>query len=699
MPHGSSGRFGFVRAVAFVSLVLLAAGDLQPAHGALKIRKGDLVDVQVRGKWQEVKVIDLNRREVLVEYEFAGRPRRATFKRSAIRQKYEIGALSKLRAWFDAKGTRMYSAVLISSDGTNVTLRKEDLSETKVPIKELRDSDQALVERLTKAGSAGSGGVPMAPADIAVQPRFPDAVPQPNHFFSSRKAITPDPLVNTLEIKQGGTAFAKKEIFEDIAAVIPVGGPESLVLAATRSSFEKPGRLIWISTANNVAKQQQILPGMEVVLDYHLSTNRLLTQATRGVGSSKKSTLTLWEVRPTDVTIRPIIRWDVTSSSWSSAPGNLWGRIVDGDIVVHRAQKSQFVGWDTANKKVKYKIVQESFFEQNVAVSPGGKQLFVSNDKSMRVFDTRTGELLSTMPAPEGVTGIAISKDGVRAATLGRNKLTVWDLTSATAKPQVYQAESIGSPFGSQISWIGEDRLLASRNTTGMSLFSLKHKLTLWTYETEKANIAERGKRAREVVANHLVYAASVREGTTSGFAVGAASLPGPKVDELTANLDPDSLMLMKPGSEVRLEVSTGQYDAQVRAAMVKAIAATGWKQSASASVTLKAVMRRGKSQTVTYSFSGRNMPDQTVTTTPHIAEVKLMVGDVVAWQSGNSNGGAPGMIMLREGQSAQAEVNQYSKPNPGFFGTVKIPVRISDPAKRNGLGTTKVTNRGLVVE
>jgi hypothetical protein len=53
----------------------------------------------------------------------------------------------------------------------------------------------------------------------------------------------------------------------------------------------------------------------------------------------------------------------------------------------------------------------------------------------------------------------------------------------------------------------------------------------------------------------------------------------------------------------------------------------------------------------------------------------------------------------LREGQTAQSEVSKWQNPNPGFFDQVAIPARILDPAKKNGLGTTEVTNRGLVAK
>jgi hypothetical protein len=104
--------------------------------------------------------------------------------------------------------------------------------------------------------------------------------------------------------------------------------------------------------------------------------------------------------------------------------------------------------------------------------------------------------------------------------------------------------------------------------------------------------------------------------------------------------------------------------------------------------------MSRGKTQTTTYrSFATGG--EQSVSVTPFISSLVLKVGENVAWQSGTSSG-LPMMMRLEPGQTAQGEVNKYQRPNPQFFEQVEIPSEVSDPTKREGLGATKVTTRGL---
>jgi hypothetical protein len=142
-----------------------------------------------------------------------------------------------------------------------------------------------------------------------------------------------------------------------------------------------------------------------------------------------------------------------------------------------------------------------------------------------------------------------------------------------------------------------------------------------------------------------------------------------------------------------------------VQAALDAKIRANGWTPSPASNVVLIAEMKRGDQQTVTYQFrnfgigmgNGNQQAPQTVSVTPYVSSLRLMIGDKVAWQSGTSSG-APGVIMLKEGQTAQGEVDKWQHPNPEFFDKVVIPAKILDPTKRTGLGTTQVTNRGLIV-
>jgi len=695
-----------IRAKRFArtAVVLLAISSiLHPAVAlaADSFRAGDAVEVFFLGKWRPAVVVNYRSGMVLAEYEFAGGPKRNAFKQNEVRLAYEADALSKPRFWRDASGTFRQRAVLLSIDGDKVTLRKPDMAEVQVPITALCDSDQRFIQRLEKEAGPG-GGKPPQPPPIEQFTVAQDGGTAAFGGGSGRAALTPDPVPAYLTMKHGGVGFVMEDFWDRIGAVLPIGGPDGWLLAAVEHqspSEPLPTRLLWTSLERQQIEGRQLLPPGEVVLDYHPPSHRLLTYATVETPENRwgKSVLTLWEVLPTDKQVKPVVRWNAEPSE--RRPGEPWARLIDGNAVVQRWTDHDFVVWDTSGKRMRYRTNQESFFAPAPTLSGGRKYLFMPEDKQVRILEIATGRLVSTLPVDDGAAAVAASEDGRWAAVLGRGTLTVWDLTSADAAPNRYQAEAIGTPFSATLNWVGNRRVMASSGHGGLVLFSLEHKLALWNYQFDMDAVREaKGRRVREIIAGHLVYAASVSAGGQRGLAVGAVQLPGPKVDEAAAALDPESLMIIKPGTAVRLDVRAGGDSARVQAALEREIQANGWTLSGSASIVVVAEMKIGDMQQVTYrSLGGRGMGgEETVSITPHISQVRIEVGSNVAWQAGTSTG-APPMMRLQEGETVQGEVNRWQRPNVDFFEKIDIPEKLLDPTKRNGIGTTQVTNRGLI--
>jgi hypothetical protein len=678
------------RGVLGCLLALLLGMWFQPvawSQSSSRFEEGDEVIANFLGEWRPAKVIQAARNEVLAEVEFAGATQRRTFKIEDVRFPHEADAIYATRQWSDAGGMFRVKAALLALDDTTVTLRKPDMKEIQVPIDKLSERDQQFVKRLRKELG------PIAPRGPQVT-EFSTDLPAASYDERGNKpnALTPDPVPAYETLVQGGYAFPTAGIHDRLGAVLPLGGAGSLVLAAVESGLgDSPTRLLWANLEKQELEGQQLLPAGEVVFDYHPPTHRLLTfQNDRELGQVMQ--LTIWQLLPAAKTVVPVIRWQAPAK-WVHEP---WGRLVDGNIVLHRTDAQEYVGWDVTARRARYRINQESFFHPLPVLSGGRKQLYVCEDKQVRVYDAVTGQLLSTLPAPNGSSGVAITRDGRRAAVLNRNTLAVWDLTNPDSGPDEYQAEAIGTPFTANVDWVGNDRLMADNGIRGNILFGLKERMALWKYEFDSDAVrADSGRRLRAVVDGHLVYAASLRSGAQQGLAVGAVKLPGPKVEEAVAALDRESLLVMKAGSPVRLVVQVDpQYQAQVTAALQRKVAENQWTISPTAAAVLTATMSRGKTQTTTYrNFS--TGAEQSATVTPFISSLILNVGDNVAWQSGTSSG-LPPMMRLGPGQSAQAEAAKYQQPNPQFFEQVEIPQQVADPTKREGLGMTRVTTRGL---
>jgi len=673
------------------------------ATAAERYKEGDKIEVIHLGEWRPGTVVKTNQRgDVLATFEFAGTQQQRPFKAADVRYAYESGAVARARIWADAKGEFREKAALIDLDDETIRLRKPDKTEVELPIATLSAADQRFLDKLRKESGGGLAKPPKRPdVDDFGDAAATSIVTIPK--LGPPAALVLDPLPAALKFAQGGVGFPVEDFFDRLGAVLPIGGKDVWVLAAVENEApgkEIPTRLLWASLARQKIEGRQILPADERVLDYHSPSHRLLTfSKVADEGSEEVATLTLWEVLPTDAKPKPVIRWNADSGE--GGRHEPWGRIIDGDVVVQRFGKHDYVGWDVSAKEARYRVVQQAFFAPAATLSPGRRYLFLPDDSGVRVFDAATGDQVTALPVDGGVAGVAVSEDGRRAAVLGPTALRIWDLTDLSAAPEVVQAETIGTALPRQLSWVGNERLLANAGHRDEVLFSLKRKLSLWRYEYDVSAIpASAGHRVHEIVDEHLVYGASLRDGGKAGLAVGAVKLPGPRVDEMEESVDPESLLVAKPGTAVRLKVTAGEHDDRVRKALEEKIQANGWVIDPTASAEVVAEMTRGEQQTVTYRVVaiGRPQSMQTVTVEPYLASVRLMIGPQVAWRAVSSSG-VPSQMMLEEGQTVQGEVDRCQRPNPGFFETVTIPPKVIDPAKRDGLGTTKVTSRGLVVE
>jgi hypothetical protein len=698
---------------AVTVLAVILSLFARPAPAADDYKPGDLIEVFFLNSWTPAVVIETDKRgKVLAEYEFAGGPKREVFLPETVRGAYESGAILRGRLWTDPSGKFKTKAALLSvNDDDSITIRKQDMTELKMPLANLSEADKAFIKKLKKeAGLKVMAGPEPPPLEDFGGGAFGSyAVPFSAADPNQRVVLSPDPLPSYLKMRQGGVAFGLDADGDKLGAVLPLGGPDCWILAAieNESPWEKslPTRLLWVSLTKQKVEKKQLLPAGEAVLDYHPPSRRLLTFASlRAEGEhhwNGKPVLTLWETSPTEEKVKPIVRWNADSGE--GVFHEPWARIIDGNTVLQRYKKQEYIAWDVSAKGIKYRIAQESFFAPLAVLSPGRRYLFLPEDNGVRVMEATTGNLLLGLPTKNGASGIAVSEDGRKAAVLEDFNLVVWDLTDPQAEPQRYEAQAIGTPFRADLSFVGDQRIMSDGGWAGGNvLFSTKTKIALWNYRYDHSAVHEdKGRRMREIVDKHLVYAATVQSGSQRGLAVGAVKLPGPRVDEIEAVTTYESLLIIKPGTQVSLSVATGQYDAQVRRALEAKIQKNGWILTDNAKVTITATMGQSETQTITYGSGGffdRSQNSETVSVTPFYSSLVIKLGEVVAWQGGTSTG-APPVIWLREGQTAQGEVNKWQNPQPGFFDTVEIPAEIIDPAKRNGLGTTEVTNRGLIVK
>jgi len=676
-----------------------------------KFEVGDVVQVwdDWKDEWINGTVVDINRRgQLQVETASGSRLKREVYHPKAVRFAFEDGAIGPARTWTDASGTFKILAAPLGIVEDKVRLRREDMSEIEVPITKLGDADKRYIDRIK--AEMGIRAVP--PPEPITPIRFAGTDNENLNAIGSvglaeeRIAILADPIPAYMVLPQGGVGFGKHYEDEQFGLIQPIGGPDGLVLVSAEYPVDprKPDefdrtRIAWISLKEKKITKEQSLPDGEMVLDYHPSSHRLLTyryDRSPARFGRRKTILSVWEVLPTDESVEPIVSWEAyTDEGYDKEP---WARLINGNLVLHRFADKQYVGWDVANRSVSYRLFQDHTWSTPPTLSGTSKYGFLVENESVRIFDAMTGTTITKLITENRIKLATPSEDGSKLATLEENTLTIWNLTDPSAEPVAHPAESIGGSLAKEMYWVDNDMLMI-KNTFEMILYDLNEGIAIWNYSLEYGTVTavkeSEGRQTMGVLNGHLVYGAELRaNGRRAGLAVGNVKLPGPEEREKTEGVRRDDLVVLKPGSKIRLEVRCGsEHNPVVYNALLAKIQENGWElNQEDYDAVMHADITLGESVTRTYRFFGFTRAPETVTYTPIISKLDIMVGDTTIWVNRTSTG--PGFF-VNANETIQQQVDRQ-KEDVNFFTRSQIPAMILDPKYGRGFGSTKVSTKGL---
>ena len=713
-----------VASLVFILGVLVV--QIESARGQLKVDKGERVKVFFLNDWRDGVIVESRGNRSSVDYEFAGGTSQRIFNRNQIRKLCEVEALDFARRWQSADGKFKIVAAIKSGDEKNVLLIKEDLSTATVPINRLSTKDITYTKKVLKtaakmaeAGNAGSASSILANANLPELEKFESEVGTEDTLSDvPNESIKPLGAIPAyMKFKDAGFGFSVAREKDDIISVVPVGGPDELVMVAAgeRKIFpDQSGNavnLYWLSLKSRSVKSRTSLPPFQIPVDYDPRSKRLLTvyRETRlGLGD-KTEYLMLWKLMPGADKAEPLVRWKV---EFERGETTHFMKVINEDMVVMCSGKSDYFGFDAKNKKVKYSVRGRGFGRSPTAVlSPDRSTLIVCEERWVVLYDAITGKRRAQFSAVgEGeneemmvggyITGANISEDGTKLAAINREHILVWDLAKGNKTPKRYRAQKLESPGSTQLNWINDNFILVSARQR-RTLYQLSTEMPVWAYYlASSGNTLPQYRSIQSAVVNgRFIYALKPDFKKRTQAIVGAFSLPDSRVLEIAEGLDREQLNLVKRGARVALNLGNVTQPEKIRSWLLAKMEERGWVQDQSSDLKLTASMGKGETETWTFKKKGplmRYTKGETRTVTPTYSILNLTYGKRSIWYRSTRSGLSEGTY--EQGQLERSIAN-VEKDDPNFFSRVSFPKEILDPRFEGGLGASEIGPNGIEIK
>ncbi len=688
-----------------ISVVAISISVPTKIFGQTKVETDETVRVYHLG-WRDGYVVDVKKKEVLVEFEFAGSSQQKVFNRKNVRRMYETEAIDFGRMWESTSGTKIDAAMQDSYDG-KVLLIRPDLTTLEVPLDKLSTRDNSYVKKMQKSFNAAvaRGQIPARTPTLPEIENFEASFGSTSTFGEgSQTSIEPLGEIPSYltSFQQKGLGFTMTRKDQDLVAVIPVGGPDQLVLMTARENNWIRGednfqsQLYWASLKKKKVMASVMITPEDYAVDYDPSRRLLLTFNRKDFADDddEQDHYTLWKLKAGESKAEPLIRWAAKGVRWSEA---IFAKIVNERVVIAKSDRQTYEAWDIVDKKSLYFMKSKSFFDAPIVISPDRRHLIVPEDGQLSVIDAKTGELAMGFSVDDRhVSGANINPAGTKLAALSERNIYVWDLESGNKEPTVYPAPLMGSPFKARVEWIDDDHILGESHQERI-LYRLSLQLPIWSYRMDVRDYFLNRDPLKNLVVNGMFFYVAQPDPFSGSIAVGAVSLPGPGVNEVVGEVQREELYILKKGTPVGLSIGSVSDSDSVEQWLGEKVEANGWVLDDNAEIRIHAEMGIGESQTVTYTKMGgfrKKGNDTTVSFRPHYSRIKIKKGDTIIWQTGTSTGAPP----VISGTNFQQKINGYQKPNLRFFQNVKIDPKIIDPKFSRGFGVSKLGLRGIEV-
>ncbi len=596
---------------------------------------------------------------------------------------------SAMRTWRDVTGNFEVEAKLVKREGDQVTIERAGGEQVSLPLAKLCRRDRKYVEMFAD-GSTGPGVGGAATFDdstaAAIDLADPGKTSVPADGVADLSSLTKRPIQLPVDLGEGGRGRAALVMAETKSVLIHRPSARAFVSIFDR---EQPGQVVCFDLKRGKVLGTLTLPEGMYVADLSPSGLRMLVRGDRfSMRVSKDASMRdlmgdqseqvyLWGLG--DGPAKQVAAWQPYSGTRA---GITMTAFLDDNHVVTAGGRQSMIVWETAEQKAVYSVALSPACVP--AVSPGGKQIALASKEGIFVIDANSGTPLAKLPGePVGYMQFSFRSDGRQLAAAAGGRLQVWDLEKGT---RIREIRFTGWISSRPLTWVGPEHILVN----GTDLVDLQRRVVLWRYQWQGLPPA-----GATVAGLYWTFIADVMRGQR---ALVAMKLPHPVAVQAAERLAPESILAVKPGSEVSVQVSvaaSAEEQQAIRNALVRQLEENGVRVVDGGKLVLKAGTGQGETVDVTYrSQMGRGGGGSTQVT-EQVSTLAMTEGGHVLWQVQQVKG-APMFVQRTQDESLDSAIAKKLKPSVEFFLNIPIPKYAARPGKDGTYGTSMVSMAGF---
>ena len=307
---------------------------------------------------------------------------------------------------------------------------------------------------------------------------------------------------------------------------------------------------------------------------------------------------------------------------------------------------------------------------EKIAFSPTQKTLAFVSKKSVSLIDVASGELHGVISAEESPQAIAFSPTGDFLAGLERGgQVWVWDLH------ENQMVQQFKSDANKSLEWVDERHLLADNKY----LLNVEYRVCVWQYDPEH--------RSEIVGLGNGDFLLQTKKNLLT------LKLPHSNLSSKIEELDPEDLLLIRPGDEFAVDFDLpfdGAEQKKIRESLEKRMQEMGHSVNAQAQMTLRGRVTTGKRQTSKVESWDRRGPTTNISYKASRSTIEILKDDKVIWKTSYYHGPAH-MIHTRGDETLQEYADRVSKVTPSLFYSFKIPTNLATLPGGKPLGKSRL--------